>query len=398
MSELYSRQETKKNAAPTGGDLIVYTDPEDKKVISEFKQREDFESKRISRLIDLSDLSRKPNSPVKFIIDAVLGIPQLKGFDVLEIPQTATSDISFDLFNVPADHPSRKKTDTYYVASQRLLRTHTTIMWYYYLNDPEIRKKLEEEGCVKTLAFGKVYRKDEIDHTHFPVFHQVDALYLVRKTDEEITIETLQKVWADLIKAVFGPAIEYQFLDDTFPFTDPSSQVEIKNGDKWLEVVGGGLVHKKVLEHMNIDPEKYHGWAFGFGLERLAMIKNKIPDIRILWSDDERITSQFTDLNSEFKDISKYPAITRDISFIVDKTMSLNSFYEIVRDFGGELVEEVSMMDQYENDAKLGADKKSYTFHIVFRSYERTLLNSEINDMFKQIEESVRKELNAVIR
>jgi phenylalanyl-tRNA synthetase alpha chain len=165
-----------------------------------------------------------------------------------------------------------------------------------------------------------------------------------------------------------------------------------------MEIVGSGLVHPQVLRNFGLDPEVYNGWAFGFGIERLAMITMEIPDMRIIWSEDPRITSQFKDINSKFKAVSKYPTISRDISFIIDKSINLNNYYEIVRDFAKDLIEEVKLIDEYEDDAKFGADKKSYTFRIVYRSIERNLTNEEINIIQEEIREKTRKDLNADIR
>jgi phenylalanyl-tRNA synthetase alpha chain len=170
----------------------------------------------------------------------------------------------------------------------------------------------------------------------------------------------------------------------------------------------------QILLHFHIRPEvslpqsdrwhshgqfhnKYNGWAFGFG-DRLAMIKMGIPDIRILWSNDPRITSQFKDINSQFKEVSKFPATVRDISFIIDKSINLNNYYEIVRDYANDLIEEVKLLDEYENEAKFGQDKKSYTFRIVYRSSERTLTNEEINKIQEEIRKKTEQELGAVLR
>jgi phenylalanyl-tRNA synthetase alpha chain len=174
--------------------------------------------------------------------------------------------------------------------------------------------------------------------------------------------------------------------------------MDIKFNDDWLEVVGSGLVHTEVLKKFGLDPEIYNGWAFGFGLERLAMVKMGINDIRVFWSDDERITSQFKDINSKFKEVSKYPETSRDISFIIDKSVNLNNYYEIVRDFAENLIEEVKLLDEYEDDAKFGADKKSYTFRIVYRSPERTLTAEEVNEIQEKIREKTKTDLNAVLR
>jgi phenylalanyl-tRNA synthetase alpha chain len=403
------RFKKKKNSAPapTGGEEIVYEDPRETDVLEKLQTRTDFDALRLKRLLALSDLTRKQNSPVKLVIDRILTLPLFKGFDIAQIPETIEAHDAFDLFDFSADHPSRRETDTYFISPDRILRTHTTSMWLYYLTDPDIRKKFDERGWIGELCYGKVYRKDEIDRKHFPVFHQIDGLYLVKRSEKMIGLKDLQEVLSEIVKSVFGPDIEYRFLEDTFPFTDPSTQIEIKfpalsessgKGDDWLEVVGAGIVRKSTLEHLGIDPREYNGWAFGFGVERLAMQKMDIPDIRVLWSDDKRITGQFTSINSRYKEVSKYPSVLRDISFIVRKDVVPNRFYDIVRELGGDLVEEVRLTDSYENDTKLGADKKSYTFRIIYRSFERTLTNEEINEVHRKIEKLTEQDLQAVIR
>ncbi|HEY4475248.1 MAG TPA: hypothetical protein VJB92_00775 [Candidatus Paceibacterota bacterium] len=398
MSKKEFAREELREKSKTGGRQIAYEDPEEKAVLAELEKRGDFEALRLKRLLALPDLTRKANSPIKFLIERILELPDFRDFDVVKTPETVTVENAFDLFNFPADHPGRKPSDTFFIAQNRVLRTHTTSMWLYYLSDPEIRAELEERGWIGELCFGKVYRKDEIDAKHFPVFHQIDGLYICRREEKAITLKTLEDVLASIVKSVFGSKIEFRFLDDNFPFTDPSTQIEIKWSDKWLEIVGAGIVHEKVLKNFNLDPKVWNGWAFGFGLERLAMIKNNIPDIRIFWSEDPRITKQFTSIDSRYKEVSRYPEVVRDISFIVEKTTALNSFYEIVREAGGDLIEEVRLTDQFENAQKFGADKKSYTFRIVYRSHERTLTNEEVNVIHKQIEQLVERELKAQIR
>jgi phenylalanyl-tRNA synthetase alpha chain len=218
-----------------------------------------------------------------------------------------------------------------------------------------------------------------------------------KKLKKVITQTDLEEVQIDLAKSIFGDNIEYKFLVDTFPFTDPSVEMDIMFNNDWMEVNGAGLVHPQVLKNFGLDPEIYNGWAFGFG-ERLAMIKMEIPDIRILWSTDPKITSQFKDINSKFTPVSKYPEISRDISFIIDKNINLNNYYEIVRDFAENLIEEVNLIDEFEDDAKFGPDKKSYTFRIVYCSPERTLTSEEINVIQEEIRAETVKELNAVLR
>jgi len=377
---------------------IVIKNPNEDKIIQELEKRNDIKAERIKRLLKLPDLTRKENSPVKILVNAIINLPRFKDFDLVDFPKINTVKEGFDLLNTPIDHPSRKETDTFFIDETHHLRTQTTAMWSYYLRNEEVLERLKNDGFLKALAFGIVFRKDEIDRSHFMAFHQIDGLYICRKDQKIITLDDLKEVETDIIKSIFGDNIEYKFLIDSFPFTDPSVEMHIKVGNEWMEVVGSGLVHPKVLENFGLSPEIYNGWAFGFGIERLAMIKMEIPDIRILWSDDSRITSQFKDINSKYKPVSKYPAIFRDISFVIDKNISLNNYYEIVRDFADNLIEEVKLIDQYEDEEKFGKDKKSYTFRIVYRSHERTLTNEEVNEIQEKIRLKTQSDLNAILR
>jgi len=375
----------------------IYTDEKESALINELQNKTDTKSERIKRLLRLPDLTKKENSPVKILFDQILSLPRFKDFDVVEFPKVVTVENDFDLLNTPKDHPSRKETDTYYLNDEYLLRTQMTAFWSFYLKDPEVLKRLEVEGQIAALTPGIVYRKDEIDRHHFPAFHQIDGLLICKKNKKVITQDDLKEVQVDLAKGIFGDDIEYKFLDDTFPYTIESLEMDIMFNGDWMEVNGAGLVNPVVLKNFGLDPEVYNGWAFGFG-ERLAMIKMGIPDIRILWSDDPRITSQFKDINSKYKEVSRYPEISRDISFVIDKNINLNNYYEIVRDFAENLIEEVKLIDEFESPEKFGKDKKSYTFRIVYRSHERTLTNEEVNNIQEKIREKTKQDLNAVLR
>ncbi len=384
--------------ALTGGEMITYADPEEDGLLLELQKRNDFEAQRLQRLLALPDLTRTKNSPVKLVIDKILTVPDLRGFDVVSIPETISPANNFDLFDFPADHPTRRETDSYFLTPGRMLRTQTTSMWMYHLKNPATIKKLESRGFMGLLSYGKVYRKDEIDRKHFSVFHQIDGLYLVKKSQKVLTLEDLQNVLTSIVGAVFGAKAVTRFLPDAFPYTDPSTQMEVKFGDDWLEILGAGMARGSTLAKLGIDPAIYGGGAFGFGVERLAMQKMQIPDIRILWSTDPRITAQFTNIESVYTQVSRYPEIIRDISFIVPKAVVPNRFYEVVRELGGNLVEEVKLIDEYENEAKLGVGNKSYTFRTIYRSFERTLTNEEVGKIHAAVEEFLRKELGAVIR
>jgi len=377
--------------------IITIDDPKEKSLVEEINKRSDIKAERIKKLLALPDLTKKENSPVKILFDQILKLPRFEDFDLVDFPKIVTVEQCFDLLNISETHPSRKETDTYYLDDSHILRTHTTTFWSFYLKDPEILERLKKDGHIEALSKGIVFRKDEIDRHHFPAFHQIDGLYICKKSQKIITQEDLKNAQIDLAKGIFGSEIEYKFIEDSFPYTVQSLEMDIMFNGEWLEVNGAGLVNPIVLEKFGLDPEVYNGWAFGFG-ERLAMIKMEIPDIRILWSNDPRITSQFKDINSKYKEVSKYPATSRDISFIIDKSINLNNYYEIVRDFAENLIEELKLIDEYEDEEKFGKDKKSYTFRIIYRSPERTLTAEEINKIQEEIREKTKQDLNAVLR
>jgi len=375
---------------------IVINDPNEGILIKELEARTDIKAERAKRLMALPDLSRTEGSPLKALTDKVLAIPDFSDFDIVQIPEIIPTEILFDLFGFAKDHPARSESDTYYVDDKNVLRTHDTVMWYYYLNHPEIRKKIDKNEAFGVFCYGKVYRKDEIDRHHMNVFHQMGGLYLVPDNQKELTIEDLKNALSTIVRSLFGNDVKFRFNVDTFPYTDPSLEVEVEINGKWIEILGGGMPKKDVLENFGV--KGYNGWAFGFGLERLGIIKMEIPDIRIFWSKDPRIISQLKDLNNKYKEVSKYPETSRDISFIIDKNINLNNYYEIVRDFAENLIEEVKLLDSYEDDAKFGKDKKSYTFRIVYRSPERTLTAEEVNEIQEKIREKTVQDLNAVLR
>jgi phenylalanyl-tRNA synthetase alpha chain len=376
---------------------IIISDIEEKTIIEELNKRNDIKAERIKRFLALPDLTKKENSPVKILFDQIINLAVFKDFDLVDFPRIVTIGQCFDLLNMPQDHPSRRETDTYYLDNTHILRTHTTAFWSFYLKNPEVLAKLETEGEIRALAPGIVFRKDEIDKSHYPAFHQIDGLLICKKSKKIITQEDLKNIQVELAKGIFGPDIEWKFIPDEFPYTTESLEMDIKFNGEWMEVNGAGLVHPQCLKNFGLNPEIYNGWAFGFG-DRLAMIKMGIPDIRILWSNDQQITSQFKDINSRYKEVSKYPEISRDISFVIDKSINLNNYYEIVRDYAENLIEQVKLIDEYEDAEKFGQDKKSYTFRIIYRSPERTLTNEEINKIQEKIREKTQQDLNAALR
>ncbi|MBI2063969.1 MAG: hypothetical protein HYT65_03200 [Candidatus Yanofskybacteria bacterium] len=357
----------------------------------------DPENKRLKRFLDMPDLSRTPGNPIYELTQRIVNLPDFKDFDVVEAPEIVPADISFDLFDFPPDHPARSKSDTYYVDDKNILRTHTTIMWYYYLMNEGIKKHVKNNEAVGSLSYGKVYRRDEIDRHHMNVFHQMDGWYLCLKEQKIITTEDLQDVLIKIAQAVFGKDVRYRFNEDKFPYTDPSLEMEIERNGKWVEVLGSGVVRGSVLDKLGVDSSKYNGWAFGFGLERLAIASMELPDIRLLWSNDERVKKQLV-LGNKFKEVSKFPPITRDISFIVSKDFVPNDYFDLIRDLGGDLVEEVKLLDHYDDPEKFGKDKTSYTYRIIYRSNERTLKTDEIDPIQERIARETAKQFTAQIR
>ncbi|QQG45700.1 MAG: hypothetical protein HYW89_02160 [Candidatus Sungiibacteriota bacterium] len=360
-------------------------------------KKHDPESERLVRFLAMPDLSRTTGSPINELVQRIIKLKDFADFDIIRVPEIVPVDISFDLFDFPQDHPARSRSDTYYVDEKHILRTHTTIMWYYWLNEPEVKSKIEKGKSIGALSYGKVYRKDEIDRQHMNVFHQMDGWYLCRKDEKIITSEDLQNVLVEIAKAVFGKDVKYRFNEDTFPYTDPSLEMEIEKNGKWIEVLGSGVVKGSVLKNLGVDPNLYNGWAFGFGLERLAIVSMELPDIRLLWSEDERVKKQLR-LGNKFKEVSKFPPITRDISFIVDKNFIPNNYFDLIRDIGGNIVEEVRLLDKYENPEKFGPDKISYTYRIVYRSNERTLETKGVDPIQDKIYLETKKQFRAELR
>ncbi len=374
---------------------IVIESPEEKKLRAEIGKRTDPDGLRMRRYLSMPDLSRTPGSPLYEIVEKARGIPVLKGFDNIVIPEIVPADISFDLFDFAPDHPARSKSDTYYVDNTHILRTHDTVMWYYYTQLPEVKAKIARGEKFGVVCYGKVYRKDEIDRHHMNIFHQFGGWYLTPAATAPLTLEDLKNALGDIVKGLFGAEVKYRFLDDTFPYTDPSLQVEVEVGGQWLEVLGGGMTKQSVFKKFGV--EGYNAWAFGFGLERLAIISMELPDIRLLWSTDERVKKQLR-MGRKFVEVSKYPPITRDISFVVKNDFTPNDYFDLIRDLGGDFVEEVSLLDKYENKEKFGEEKISYTYRIVYRSNERTLTTEEINPIQDKIVEETKQRFHAEVR
>jgi phenylalanyl-tRNA synthetase alpha chain len=288
---------------------------------------------------------------------------------------------NFDKLLIPKDHPARGTTDTYYLNENQVLRTHTSAH----------QNELLTDGYTKFLVTGDVYRKDEIDSCHYPVFHQMEGM-CVYNENEDVQSELIKTI--DGLVATLFPGCEYRVSEDYFPFTDPSIEVEVKFNGKWLEILGAGIVRQEILSNCNLEGKK--AWAFGLGLERLAMILFKIPDIRYFWTSDERFIKQFESGNIvEFKEYSKYPSCYKDVAFWINEEYNYNNFCEIVRECGGDIIEEISLIDNFTNPKN---EKTSHCYRINYRSNDRNLTNEEVDEIQNKIRNLIQEEMNLEIR
>ena len=222
------------------------------------------------------------------LIDAFTGM----GFEVFEGPEIEEDYYNFEMLNIPKDHPARDMQDTFYVNDNILLRTQTS--------SGQVRVMLDKKPPIKILSPGKVYRSDD-DASHSPMFHQMEGLVV----DKGITLCDLKGTLDEFVKIMFGKDTKTRLRPSYFPFTEPSVEVDVScsechgkgcklcKGTGWIEILGAGIVNKKVLEGCGIDSEVYSGYAFGMGIERIAILKYKIPDIRLFFDSDIRFLKQF---------------------------------------------------------------------------------------------------------
>lgn len=377
-----------------------------------------------------------------------------------KLPRAVTTYENFDSLDFPADHPGRSRTDTYYLNKDNVLRTHTSA------HEAEIFRANLSQGY---LISADVYRRDAIDHTHYPIFHQMEgAMMWDRKNhggnvakavqaslktipahdmivedpyptvhpernplQPEHTMEETEAIathlkrsiehWVVLIfnkakeaaaasgdpTAANAEPLQVRWVEAYFPFTSPSWELEIFWQDEWLEVLGCGVTLQKILKNADVPAQR--GWAFGIGLERIAMLLFNIPDIRLFWSKDKRFLSQFSDDKpiQRFVPFSKHPPCYKDVSFWIrsggssaggggtSQDFHENDVMEIVRNRAGDLVEDVRLVDEFTHPK---TRRRSVCYRINYRSLERTLTNAEVNDMHAGIIDAFVKDLGVEIR
>lgn len=320
-------------------------------------------------------------------------------FDNLD--KIVTIQDNFDNLLIPKNHPARSRSDTYYIDDNNVLRTHTSAH----------QTSLLKQGYTKFLVTGDVYRKDEIDRNHYPVFHQMEGLCIINDCTDSETIKTkLLEFLTSIIGRLF-PDCEIRINDDYFPFTNPSYEIEVKFQGKWLEVLGCGIVQKQILNECGFD-DTNGAWAFGLGLERLAMILFDIPDIRYFWCQDDAFLSQFKSYDIvKFKPYPLLKSLTKDISFWVNNVDKIsnkdadwnweleNDFFELCREIGN-MIEGVELFDKFYNSKK---DSYSHAYHITYSCLDTSLknaaeFNAQVNALHDQLSKLVANKLNLTLR
>lgn len=255
------------------------------------------EAKLKSEVIDVTLPAKKnqvghrhPNTIVQEEVERIfIGM----GYEVVEGPEVEKDYYNFEALNIPKDHPARDEQDTFYVNDEIVLRTQTSPV--------QVRTMETGKLPIRMIAPGRVFRSDEVDATHSPSFHQIEGLVI----DKNITFADLKGTLAEFAKELFGADTKVKFRPHHFPFTEPSAEMDMScfkcggkgcrfcKGSGWIEILGCGMVHPKVLKMCNIDPEEYSGFAFGVGLERITLLKYEIDDMRLLYENDTRFLKQF---------------------------------------------------------------------------------------------------------
>ncbi|XP_012253586.2 probable phenylalanine--tRNA ligase, mitochondrial isoform X2 [Athalia rosae] len=376
------------------------------------------------------NLHTVPNHPLSHVRQRITdyfykAFPNRLGNPVFSIHDNlrpiVTVEQNFDSLLVPKDHPSRSKSDCYYINSNTLLRAHTTAH----------QSELISMGLNNFIVIGDVYRRDDVNATHYPVFHQADAVRL--QTQDELfqgvensvdlkifehrgsedtnkqgchTLEAtkimeheLKTVLTGLVQALFGKDIKYRWVEEFFPFTHPSWELEIKKNEQWIEILGCGIMRQEILQRSGAGDRI--GWAFGIGLERIAMSLYNIPDIRLFWSTDSGFLHQFQvgDHNTPivYKPVSIYPQCTNDLSFWIPKgeNFSPNDFFDIAREVGGDVIEQILLVDEFTNPK---TQQTSHCYRIIYRHMERNLTKFEVNNLHGRIGRTVAERFKVVIR
>lgn len=340
-------------------------------------------------------LYKQDDHPIQIIKEKVFkyfsDLPKIE----IDNPYIST-EYNFDKLRVPLDHPSRKPSDTFYKSDTEVLRTHMTCYLY------PMGKSNTGQSQLKYITCGDVYRKDAIDATHYPVFHQIDAFCIVGP-DADVK-QDLRNRLSGLVKHLFGDDCKHRILEDSenkdvyFPFTVDSLEVEVElklddGQTKQLEILGAGTVHPDIMADLGLPNQK--AWAFGLGLERLAMVMFDIPDIRLFWSQDARFLNQFKSGKiAKFKPYSKHEMCYKDISFFINDKFSYNDLCVLARDADkNNLIESIVLIDEFSKK-----DQISHCYRITYRSMEHTLKNEDVDRIQNSIRDRLINEMGLSLR
>ena len=285
---------------PLVGQLVNETRESIERMLEETKAKleaAELELKLKHEVIDVTLPAKKSNvghrHPNTIALEEVERIFTGMGYEVVEGPEVEYDYYNFEALNIPANHPAKDEQDTFYINDKILLRTQTSPV--------QVREMEKGKLPIRMIAPGRVFRSDEVDATHSPSFHQIEGLVI----DKHITFADLKGTLAEFAKELFGEDTKVKFRPHHFPFTEPSAEMDVTcfkcggkgcrfcKGSGWIEILGCGMVHPRVLKMSNIDPEEYSGFAFGMGLERIALLKYEIDDMRLLYENDQRFLCQF---------------------------------------------------------------------------------------------------------
>ena len=299
-SVLKSMKEVAPEDRPKVGQMVNEARAEIEKVLEEKKaafEKKLREEKMKAETIDVTLPAKKPmvghRHPNTIALEEIERIFIGMGYEVVEGPEVEYDYYNFEALNIPANHPAKDEQDTFYINKDIVLRTQTSSTQVHELEKGKLP--------IRMIAPGRVYRSDEVDATHSPTFHQVEGLVV----DKNVTFADLKGTLQQFAKEIFGEDTKVKFRPHHFPFTEPSAEMDVScfkcggkgcrfcKGEGWIEILGCGMVHPHVLEMSGIDPEEYVGFAFGVGLERIALLKYEIDDMRLLYENDVRFLKQF---------------------------------------------------------------------------------------------------------
>ena len=266
---------------------------EAQKKIAERELEKRLENEKVDVTMPVEGRSAGSLHPMSIVLEQLLDIFTGMGFEAVEGPEVELDHYNFELMNIPKNHPARDAQDTFYIDDNVVLRTHTSPV--------QARIMTTRKPPIRIVSFGRVYRADEADATHSPVFHQLEGLVI----DENISMGDLKGTLDTFARRLYGEGVTTRFRPSFFPFTEPSAEVDLTcaacrgkgcricKDTGWIEVLGSGMVNPKVLEMCGIDSKKYSGFAFGMGVERLSNLKYNVPDMRYLYENDVRFLRQF---------------------------------------------------------------------------------------------------------